>query len=125
MTARPLQSRADVRTDTPGRYAKQLVTHLGRKVTFTVTGATSTATIGDAIARITIGDGVLSLLATGGDEPSVARVEQVLGGHLERFGQRQQLTVTWTREESAPAGSACDTSTAAAGAQLVSPEEPT
>lgn len=32
---RVLGSRADVVTGVPGRYAKQLVSHLGRKVAFT------------------------------------------------------------------------------------------
>ncbi|HEX2075674.1 MAG TPA: DUF2218 domain-containing protein [Geodermatophilus sp.] len=92
-----LASRADVRTDAPARYAKQLVSHLGRKVPFTVDGTTSTATIGGATARIVVGDGVLTLVAEGGDEESVALVEHVLGSHLERFGERAGLTVTWAR----------------------------
>jgi hypothetical protein len=62
------------------------------------------------------------MLATGSDEPSVARV-QLLGGHLERFGQRRQLTVTWTPATPAPAGSTGDNRTAATGTQPFSPEE--
>jgi hypothetical protein len=95
--AGPIGSRADVPTDAPARYAKQLVSHLGRKVEFTGDATSSTATIGNATARIVVGDGVLTLLATGRDEPSVALVEQVLGSHLERFGRRGELTVTWIR----------------------------
>jgi hypothetical protein len=97
MTTQPLRSRADVLTDAPERYAKQLVAHLGRKIMFITAGSTSTATIAGATAQVTSGDGVLSMLVIGSDEPSVTRAEQVLGGHLERFGQRQQLTVAWTR----------------------------
>jgi hypothetical protein len=89
-------SRAEVPTTTPGRYAKQLVAHLGRKVEFTTTGDTSTATIGSATGQIVVGEGVLTLVATGEDEEAVALVEQVLGSHLERFGQRNELRVTWT-----------------------------
>jgi hypothetical protein len=29
------------------------------------------------------------------DAESLARIEDVLGRHLARFGQRQELTVTW------------------------------
>ena len=98
MTAdRTFTSRADVATDAPDRYAKQLVAHLGRKLEFTSDGPASSAALGAATARIVVGAGVLSLMATGPDEESVARVEQVLGSHLERFGQRQGLTVGWTR----------------------------
>jgi uncharacterized protein len=93
--------RADVATDAPARYAKQLISHLGRKVPFTGDGATvpATAVIGGATAGIVVGDGVLTLLATGDGEESVARVRDVLGGHLERFAQRDSLTVRWLRTD--------------------------
>src|SRR3954462_14331997 len=97
MTDTQLTSRADVSTDAPDRYAKQLVAHLGRKVAFTTEGATSTATFGDSTGQVVVGDGVLTLVATGPNEEGVARVEHVLGSHLERFGQRAELTVRWTR----------------------------
>ena len=74
-----LTSHADVRTDAPARYAKQLVSHLGRKAPFTeeADGAW-TVTVGDARGRIAVGDDVLSL-------------------HVERFGARAGLTVAWQR----------------------------
>ncbi len=97
MTVPQLRSRADVATDAPARYAKQLVQHLGRKVDFRVDGSTSTAEIAGATAQVVVGDGVLTLLATGVEQEAVARVEHVLGSHLERFAQRAELTVTWTR----------------------------
>ncbi len=66
---------------------------------FTTDGATSTAAIGEATAWIVVGDGVLSLTATGTDEGGITCVEAVLGSHLERFGQRNELTVTWERSK--------------------------
>jgi hypothetical protein len=90
-------SRADVATDAPARYAKQLVSHLGRKLEFTTDGAASTAAIGTGTGQVVVGDGVLTLLATGPDEESVATVEHVLGSHLERFAQRDELAVRWGR----------------------------
>ncbi|WP_069812651.1 DUF2218 domain-containing protein [Streptomyces sp. TP-A0874] len=104
MPDRLLRSRADVVTEAPARYAKQLMAHLGRKLVFTSDGATSTTTIGTATARITVGDGVLTLHAAGHDEPSLNRAQDVLGKHLERFGQRQELTVTWIRTTDTVAG---------------------
>jgi len=98
MNSAPLTSRAVVTTDTPDRYAKQLVAHLGRKVAFTTEGATSTAAFGDTTGQVVIGDGVLTLVASGPDADGIARVEHVLGSHLERFGQRAELTVQWTRD---------------------------
>ena len=97
MTA--LTSRADVRTDAPARYAKQLVSHLGRKASFTqdADGAWVTV-VGEARGRIVVGDGVLTLLVEAPDAETLARLEQAFGGHLERFGTRAELTVTWHRD---------------------------
>jgi uncharacterized protein len=97
-------SRADVATGAPARYAKQLISHLGRKVPFTGDAITApaTAVIGAATAGIVVGEGVLILWAAGDDETSVARVEQVLGSHLERFAQREALTVRWVRTGGTP-----------------------
>ena len=97
-----ITSRAQVHTGTPDRYGKQLVAHLGRKLEFRAEGATSTTTIGEATGQLVIGDGLLTLIATGTDEEAVARVEHVLGSHLERFGQRNEITVTWSRTRTAP-----------------------
>jgi hypothetical protein len=99
MTA--LSARADVATPTPDRYAKQLLSHLGRRLTWTTDGARSTAGIGGGTGTVLIGDGVITLLAEAPDAEALAQVQHVLGSHLERFGQRNELTVTWTGPTSA------------------------
>jgi hypothetical protein len=90
-------STARVATDAAARYAEQLVSHLGRKVPV---GETETAT------RLTFEFGTgdlraeaehLVLTATAPDDEALARVEDVLGRHLERFGQRNELAVSWAR----------------------------
>ena len=91
-----LSSRADVVTATPERYAKQLVSHLGRRTEFTTDGATSTAAIAGGTGVIEVGEGVITLRAEAPDAETLARVQDVLGRHLERFGQRNELTVLWT-----------------------------
>jgi hypothetical protein len=90
-------SRADVATDAAGRYARQLLSHLGGKLDFTTEGGTSTASIGNATGQIIVDDAVLTLIASGDDAGAVSRVEHVLGSHLERFGRRNELEATWTR----------------------------
>ena len=94
-----LTSHADVRTDAPARYAKQLVSHLGRKAPFTeeADGAW-TVTVGDARGRIVIGDDVLSLHVEASNAETLNRLQHALGSHLERFGARAGLTVTWRRD---------------------------
>lgn len=91
-----LTARADVVTDAPGRYAKQLVSHLGHKATFETDGPASTAKFGGGTGTVVVGEGVLTLLAEAPDAESLERVQWVLGSHLERFGQRNELVVTWT-----------------------------
>ena len=93
-----LTSRADVATDAPARYAKQLISHLGRKVPFTEDGdgAWSLA-IDDARGRIVVGDGVLALHVEAPDEEMLGRLEHAFGNHLERFGARAGLSVDWHR----------------------------
>ena len=95
-------SRAVVVTTAPARYAKQLVSHLGRKVDFVSDGDVHTAVIGDAVARIVVGDGVLTLEASAPQEEELARIEHALGSHLERFGQRAELVVEWERAGGSP-----------------------
>ena len=94
-----LTSQASVPTSTPARYAKQLVSHLGRKVDFTADGDGSwTSQIGGARAGITVGEDLLTLGAEAPDEAALAQVEHALGNHLERFGHRDHLIVTWHRQ---------------------------
>ena len=94
-----LTSHADVPTGAPARYAKQLVSHLGRKAPFTeeADGAW-TITAGDARGRIAVGDDVLSLHVEASDVETLDRLEHAFGSHLERFGARAGLTVTWQRD---------------------------
>jgi uncharacterized protein len=92
---RILIARADVVTADAARYAKQLVAHLGRKVEFTTEGETSSARFGDVTGRILVAEGVLTLLAEAPDPDSLARVQDILARHLERFGRRRELVVDW------------------------------
>jgi len=95
MTAR-LSSRAEVATENPGRYAKQLVAHLGRRVEFTTDGDTSTAPIGTGTGTVVAGNDMLTLHAQAPDEAGLLQIQDVLGRHLERFGQRNELIDTWS-----------------------------
>jgi uncharacterized protein len=40
--------------------------------------------------------GVLRMRAQAADAESLARTEQVVGSHLERFGRRDELSVSWS-----------------------------
>jgi hypothetical protein len=92
-----LASRAEVITDAPERYAKQLVSHLSRKAAAEEIGSGTRLGLDGASATITPCDGVLLLEAKATDEETLERVQQVVGSHLERFGARSELVVTWQR----------------------------
>jgi hypothetical protein len=87
-------SHAHVPTDAAPRYVKQLVAHLGRKAPVT-DGERLAFPFGTGVVRAAP-DGVV-LEAAADDDEALARVEDVLGRHLERFGQRNELVVVWSR----------------------------
>lgn len=102
-----LTARAAVSTDAAARYAKQLLSHLGR-----------TARV-EAIedqpdgGRLVFDYGVcavvpygkhLSLDASAADQESLDHVTDVVGRHLERFGARNELAVHWAPGGADPAG---------------------
>jgi uncharacterized protein len=87
-----LQSTATVATDASDRYAKQLLSHLGRK-NAVADGDRLTFSYGTGTVRP--GDGVLVLIAEAPDEEGLAHVQDVLARHLERFGARRELVVEW------------------------------
>jgi 3-hydroxyisobutyrate dehydrogenase-like beta-hydroxyacid dehydrogenase len=90
---------AEVVTDAPERYAKQLISHLGRRLTWATDGPTSRAAIGAGVGTVVVGTGLLTLRAEAPDAETLARIQHVLGSHLERFGQRNELTVIWRGEQ--------------------------
>src|SRR3712207_7704722 len=48
--------------------------------------------------KVVVGDGVLTLVAEAPDAETLARVQHVLGNHLERFAQRSELRVAWVSD---------------------------
>ncbi len=92
-----LTSRADVATERPERWAKQLVSHLGHKVAHEKTDRGDELSIGDALGVVSVTPGAVVLEAYANDPEMLARVEDVLGRHLERFAEKDGLKVTWSR----------------------------
>jgi len=94
-----LLSIAVITTDAPERYGKQLLSHLGRKVQ-TEPLPDRPAPAGRLLFAYGVGTvlpmpGQLVLRATAADQESLARVQDVLQRHLEKFGARRELTVSW------------------------------
>ena len=90
-----IRSRAEVATDKPVAYMRQLCKHFGHKVD---------ASFGEDSGHIQFEFGRCELHASGAtlrlevsaaDQENHERMERVIGSHLERFGRRDELSVAW------------------------------
>ncbi len=89
---------ASVETSSPERYAKQLAAHLGRKLEVREEAGGLRLLFGDGSGDCLLRaqDTALELQATATGPAGLERITQVVGSHLERFGQRNELTVVWS-----------------------------
>ena len=87
---------ASVPTDRPARWAKQLLSHFSAKVDVVLDGEGGTVTIGDARGVIRVEPDLLVFEAEGETEEDVQLVQNVLGGHFERFAAKEELRVAWS-----------------------------
>lgn len=90
-----VNSRAAVATDRPERYARQLASHFDHKIEVRHEDAGPRLYFDGGNCLLSAADDTLVLVAHADDEASLRRVEHVVGSHLERFGQRDGLTVAW------------------------------
>ncbi|MCK2243307.1 MULTISPECIES: DUF2218 domain-containing protein [unclassified Crossiella] len=98
MTTNLISAEAAVTTDRPGRYLTQLCKHFAHKIE----SAEFTEERGDlkfaaGSCELTAEDGVLRLRVHADSTENLDRMEHVVASHLVRFGQRDELVVTWTR----------------------------
>jgi uncharacterized protein len=89
-------STSRVATDRGERYLKQLASHFGTKIEVEQSPAGTVLRWGfGGTTTLTVADGALILLASADDDETLERVKDVTGRHLERFGERDGLVVTW------------------------------
>jgi hypothetical protein len=96
-------STALVATDRPARYGRQLVAHLGRRTGGEWSDADERGFVdlGAGRAEVCCTPEGLRLSVTG-ETDDLARLEDVVGRHLVRFGARDDLQVRWTRSDGRP-----------------------
>jgi hypothetical protein len=104
MTSR---SEALVATDRPGRYGKQLVAHLTRRNVGEWSDTAQRGHIAFGAGRADLSCETEGLRLSVEADPSagpeeLARLEDVVGRHLVRFGTRDELHVQWTRADGTP-----------------------
>ncbi|MFJ2781613.1 MULTISPECIES: DUF2218 domain-containing protein [unclassified Kitasatospora] len=97
------RSEARVTTDRSARYAKQLASHMGRKIEAHWSEETGrgTLTFGAGTATLEATPDAL-LLAVEGETEKLPGLEDVVGRHLVRFGSRDELVVEWHRDNGEP-----------------------
>lgn len=95
-------STAGVATECGARYGKQLVSNLGRKPVGVWDEASGSGTLdmGNSAAHVTLKSTTDALvIAVETADTDIASYEDVVGRHLERFGERDGLRVHWVRSE--------------------------
>jgi catechol 2,3-dioxygenase len=90
-----LSARAVVATEKPSPYLLQLSKHFAHKLEVRFDERRSVIPLAAGHAALEAGDGELVITASAHTPADLERVEHVIGGHLERFGRRDELSVTW------------------------------
>lgn len=96
-------SAAEVGTERPARYGKQLVAHLSRRSggEWSEDDGQGWIQLGDGRAVLASGPGVLRIRIEG-PGADLERIEDVVGRHLVRFGTKDELVVRWVRDSGEP-----------------------
>jgi len=114
-----LAAEAQVKTEDPGRYLTQLCRHAQQvhrmrhrprnhggdgqpppKVQHVECSETSgTISFGWGQCTMQASSGTLTLRAEAADEERLQRVQDIIARDIERFGKRNQLTVSWQRAQ--------------------------
>lgn len=82
-------------TTRPGRYLKQLCSHLSEKLEVTASAEEGTVVFETAITTLTVREGSLEVAITGAEDLHVFRSMGIVAGHLEKFCAKEQLVVQW------------------------------
>jgi catechol 2,3-dioxygenase len=90
-----LSARAVVATAKPSPYLLQLSKHFGHKLDVRFDERRSVIPLATGHAELEAGDDALKITAHAQTPADLERVEHVIGSHLERFGRRDELAVTW------------------------------
>jgi uncharacterized protein len=90
-----ITSHADVTTDKPVAYMRQLCKHFGHNTDASFGEDSGYIQFDFGRCELRAVDGTLRLDVSAADEEQHERMERVVGSHLERFGRRDSLTVSW------------------------------
>jgi hypothetical protein len=84
-----------VATDRPAPYMRQLCRHFGHKNEARFEDASAWIRFSYGLCEMEVGDGELVIRVIAEEVESRDRLKAVIGSHLERFGRRDGLIVSW------------------------------
>ena len=90
-----ISSRAEVATDKPVAYMRQLCKHFGHKVDASFGEDSGYIQFEFGRCELRAADSTLALEVSAADAESHERTQRVIASHLERFGRRDGLSVAW------------------------------
>ncbi len=84
-------------TERAARYAKQLCSHLGRKLDTTFDEAATVGFIrkGDGVVTLTSTSHSLEIAVTAANQEDMFTLMAITQNHLERFGDKDELSCKW------------------------------
>jgi hypothetical protein len=94
-----VSSTASVATKSALRYLGQLCKHFGHKVPASIEGDHGWIAFDFGRCHLAANDEELSLHNSAATPEGLDRLEQVIASHLERFAFREELGITWQRED--------------------------
>jgi uncharacterized protein len=90
-----IRSQAQVATDKPVAYMRQLCKHFGHKLDASFDDDSGYIQFDFGRCELHASDRTLAIEVSAADEDDHRRMESVVGSHLERFGRRDGLSVSW------------------------------
>lgn len=91
------KSQARVESEAAERYLIQLCKHFAHKIPATYEGNRGRIEFGVGVCTLNAETGVLVMEAESANDDDLARLEQVVASHLERFAFRDKPTIEWKR----------------------------
>lgn len=92
-----LRSEALVSTASAARYMGQLCKHFGHKIPTTLTDTEGSISFAMGRCALTAEERLLTLRAEAADAEALARVEEVVASHLDRFAFHDKPAIRWVR----------------------------
>ncbi|MEO4045998.1 DUF2218 domain-containing protein [Pseudomonas sp. CAU 1711] len=91
----PLQSRAFVATDVPGRYIGRLCRHFAHNIPVSFDERQGRIQFDSGLSLLQAESGGLNLRVEAVDRDSLERLQHVVASHFERFAWQEALSLEW------------------------------